>query len=387
MLNAKINCSTVFLLVLLCLFFPVVEAESGVFDDIRFWYKERSEINQHSRVISNEVKALYRDRKSIQNFAEGASGLVKAYHAISNKNSKASLPQLIEIARSITLVVSEFNNLAPKAEAMYRNSKPSMAYFSQLADQTETIKTAKSSIAVKSFSNSRLNKIAGANGWNRVFDAVKSDPMNIFRWGRLKDEYKLGKLEAQYPLKCAQIAFEAYACYVASRDSVMELISIQKEIEGIMGGNLGAILNIAGTVNKIQNAGNSIETVGELANTGVARLGIRFAELIMIQQQYVAANKAYNEKYNKASPGASGNSSTPAVTAVSSGQKTERTANTGTASNAANSSIETAMAEYQKAYEAYVAVSQKNNASQSEINRAISNLNAAKKKVEAAKTH
>ncbi len=377
------------LLLTLAFIFPAASLEAGVLSDIKLWYNEKSNINQHSRVISSEVKTLYRERKSIQKFAEGASGLIQAYKAIKNKSSKTSLPQVLDIARSISLVVSEFNNLAPKAEAMYRNAQPSMKYFSQLADQTDTIQTSKNKIIVKSFSDNRVNKLAGANGWSRVFDSIKSEPLNLFRWGRLQDEYKLGKVEAQYPLKCAQIAFEASAYYFAARDSIQELLGIQKEIEGIMGGDLGAILNLSGTISKIQNSGNSIESIGELAEVGTEKISKRFDELVKIQNDYVAANKAYNDKYNKSGTAGSGNTSaTAARTTVPStvNSSTNGATNSNSSTSAANVSLSTAMANYQKAYEAYVAVSQKGNAAgQDELNKAIRNLNNAKQQVEKAK--
>ena len=387
MMIIRSNLKAMLIIMVLAFIMPAIQADAGIFDDIKLWYNQKSEINKHSRVISSEVKTLYRERKSIQRFSEGASGLIRAYRAISNKGSKASLPQMLDIAKSISLVVSEFKNLAPKAEAMYRNAQPSMKYFSQLADQTETIQTNKNKILVKSFSDGRLNKLAGANGWSRVFDSVKSDPLNLFRWGRLQDEYKLGKVEAQYPLKCAQIAFEASAYYFAARDSVQELLGIQKEIEGILGGDLGAILNVAGTVNKIQNSGQSIEALGELAETGALRIGKRFDELLKVQEDYVAINKSYNDKYNK-TPSASGSSGSTTVSASGTTARQSTTSaapSTGNTSGSAAVSLERAMANYQKAYQAYVEISQRGDASQNEVNKAINELNAAKRQVEQAK--
>lgn len=387
MMIIRSNLKAILIIMVLAFIMPAIQADAGFFDDIKLWYNQKSEINKHSRIIGSEVKTLYRERKSIQRFSEGASGLIRAYRAISNKSSKASFPQLLDIAKSISLVVSEFKNLAPKAEAMYKNAQPSMKYFSQLADQTDTIQTNKNKILVKSFSDGRLNKLAGANGWSRVFDSVKSDPLNLFRWGRLQDEYKLGKVEAQYPLKCAQIAFEASAYYFAARDSVQELLGIQKEIEGILGGDLGAILNVAGTVNKIQNSGKSIESLGELAEVGTQRIGKRFDELLKVQEEYVAINKSYNEKYNKTP--SSGNSGTAGVSASSTVARPTATSaapSTGNTSGSAAVSLERAMANYQKAYQAYVEISQRGDASQDEVNKAINALNTAKRQVEQAKS-
>lgn len=391
-------------LLLIALIFSAQTLQAGVFSDIKLWVSEQANIRKHSKVITTEVKTLYRERKSIQRFAEGASGLIKVYQSIKNKNLKSNFPKLLEIARSISLVVSEFSNLAPKAEAMYRKAQPSMKYFSELADQTQTIQTAKKKILVKTFSENRLMSLAGANGWNRVFSTVKENPLNLFRWGRLSDEYKLGKIEGQYPLKCAQIAFEASGYYFAARESIQDLLGIRNEIEGIMGGNLDAILNIGSTVNKIQNSGKSIESIGELAETGTQKLSMRMTELVEIQEQYVAANKIYNQKYNKsADQNTTPYASSSTTSAVNRGTSQTSPATTSSVylpnsrtpaaplpgsqtGNVPNVSMQQAMENYQKAYQAYISIAQTGKASQNEINRAIENLATARKQVEQAKT-
>ncbi|HNX75254.1 MAG TPA: hypothetical protein PLM07_13460 [Candidatus Rifleibacterium sp.] len=375
------------LILLLAVIFilPAGTAEAGFFSDVKLWYNEKSNINQHSRVIGNEVKTLYRERKSIQSFAEGTSSLIQAYRAIKDKNSKTSLPQILDIATAISKVVKEYNNLAPKAEAMYKKSQPSMKYFSQLTDKTETIQTTRNKIIVKSFSDGRLNKLAGANGWSRVWDSVKSNPLNAFRWGKLSDEYKLGKVEAQYPLKCAQIAFEASAYYFAARDSIQELLGIQKEIEGIVGGDLASILNISSTISKIQNSGNSIEAIGELAKTGTDRISKRFEELVKVQNDYVAINKAYNEKYNRAD-GSNASTSNTGTTGNSTTLRSGSAPAATTQASGATPSLDRAMENYQKAYQAYVELSQQGSgADQAKLNQAINNLNKAKQQVENAR--
>ncbi len=368
-------------LLILCLLFTAQVAQAGVLADIKLWFNEKANIVQHSRAISSEVKTLYRERKSIQNFAEGANSLVNAYKAISNKRAKASFPQLLEIARAITNVVKGYQNLAPKAEAMYKRAQPSMKYFSELADSTTTIQTAKNRIKVKGFSDGRLNSLAGANGWGRVFSTIKENPLNIFKWGRLKDEYQMGKIEAQYPLKCAQIAFEATAYYAAAKQSVNELLGIKSEIDGILGGNLEAILNIGGTVNKINSIGGSVEALGDLAEKGAATMGKRFDELLDVQEEYVAALRRYNDKYNERNQSANTGSYT-----ASSPQSSQTTSvvNSGNSSGA-NVNLQKAMQIYQQAYETYIRVSQSGQASQAELNRAIANLQQAKKQVEQAK--
>lgn len=398
-------------LLLFAILFSANTAQAGVFADVKLWVSEQANIRQHSKIIGAEVKTLYRERKSIQRFAEGASGLIKVFQSIKNKNLKSNFPQLLEIARSISLVVSEFSNLAPKAEAMYKKSQPSMKYFSELADQTQTIQTAKKKIVVKTFSENRLMSLAGANGWNRVFSAVKENPLNIFRWGRLSDEYKLGKVEGQYPLKCAQIAFEASGFYFAARESMQDLLGIQNEIKGIMGGDLSAILNLGNTVNKIQNSGNSIESIGELAKEGTSKLSTRMDELVKIQNEYVAATKTYNQKYNKSEgstsataglPSASTTSYTSSGSNASSRNTTPSSSGTTyspnsraptspapgtTTRNVPAVSLQQAMANYQKAYEAYIKISQAGSASQAQLNTAVENLAVARKQVEQAKAN
>ncbi len=366
--------------VLMLLSFVLVSniTHAGVFSDVKLWFKERAEIRQHSRVISNEVKTLYRERKSIKNFAEGAATLVNAYKKISSKSAKANLPELLQIAKAITQVVGEYQNLAPKAEAMYQKAEPSMKYFSGLADQTNTIQTARNRIMVKGFSDKRVNSLAGANGWNRVWGAVKDNPLNLFKWGRLRDEYKMGKVEAKYPLKCAQIAFEATAYFAAARQSVNELLSIKSEIDGIMGGKLDAILNMNSTLKKIQGAGSTAESLGELAEKGSKSIANRFVELVQIQQEYVNVSKEYNNKYKK-QPQTGEVSTSQGVYSSGSAQPP---ATTDIRTNSSSMTLQQAMNRYQKAYANYIKISQNGNANQNAINDAITELKQARRRVE-----
>ena len=43
---------------------------AGVFSDIKLWVKERKNIYQHSKVVKNSVKTLFKERNSIRNFAK-----------------------------------------------------------------------------------------------------------------------------------------------------------------------------------------------------------------------------------------------------------------------------------------------------------------------------
>jgi hypothetical protein len=382
-MNRSLSLKAGLLVLLLCFVFSAHAATAGVLSDIKLWFNEKANINRHSRAITSEVKTLYRERKQIQSFAEGAATLVKAYHSIKNKSAKANLPQLLDIAKAITQVVNGYQNLAPKAEAMYSRAKPSMQYFSQLADSTTTIQTAKNKITVKGFSDGRLNGLAGANGWNRVWGAIKENPINLFKWGRLKDEYDMGKVEAQYPLKCAQIAFEATAYFAAAKQSVNELLGIKKEIDGIMGGSLDAILNIGGTINKINSVGGSVEALGDLAENGTNQLNRRFGELLEVQDAYVKASREYNEKYLPQSVvNQANNASAPQSSQVTTGGIN---GNEGVPTSSAGVSLQQAMELYQKAYEKYIRISQSGNAGQAELNKAIAELQKAKQTVERAK--
>ncbi len=375
-------------------------AQAGIFSDVKLWASNQAAVRQHSRVIGSEVKTLFRERKSIQRFAEGATGLVRAYQAIKNKNLKTNFPQLLEIAKSISNVIKEYKNLAPKAEAMYKNAQPSMKFFSEMADRTEIIQTAKKRFVVKTFSEGRLESLAGANGWNRVFDSVKESPVNLFKWGRLRDEYKLGKIEGHYPLKCAQIAFEASGYYFAAKESVQDLLSIQTEIDGILDGKLSSILNIGSTVDKISNAGQSVENLGDIAEKSANHLNNRMTELVKIQEQYVAANKSYNEKYNRSAQTAANNSGSSG----SGGNRAQQPTTAANPSYMPNSrpqrpatpsapvatgpaiTVQKAMANYQRAYEAYVKISENGKASQADLNKILAELQQARQQLEQAKS-
>ncbi|MFZ5950406.1 MAG: hypothetical protein ACOYXC_06855 [Candidatus Rifleibacteriota bacterium] len=381
-MNRLISLKAGLVLALLAFMLTANVVQAGVFSDIKLWFSEKANIYQHSRSISSEVKTLYRERKSIQSFAEGASALVKAYKSISNKTSKVNFPKLLDIAHAITKVVSGYQNLAPKAEAMYKRAKPSMSYFADLADKTTTIQTAKNRIAVKGFSEERLNSLAGANGWGRVFGAIKENPLNLFKWGRLSDEYKMGKVEAAYPLKCAQIAFDATAYYAAAKSSVQELLGIKSEIDGILGGNLDSLLNMGSTINKINSVGPSVEALGDIAEKGANAMTKRFDELLKVQDEYVAASRAYNEKYNP-----QGNTTNSGSYSASAPQ-TSRTVTTGGINGTTGNSkisLDKAMQAYQKAYQAYVEISHRGDSSQAEVDKAIADLQKAKKLVDQAK--
>jgi hypothetical protein len=376
-------------MLLLSFLLTLQSAQAGVFSDIQLWFKERVEIRQHSKAITSEVKQLYRERNTIKEFAQGASTLVQSYRSIANKKAKANIPELINIARSITQVVNGYQRLAPKAAAMYKRAQPSMKYFAELADETTTIQAAKKRIRVKSFSNNRLNKLAGAHGWGKVFSSIKENPLNLFRWGRLKDEYEMGKVEAKLPLKCAQIAFDATAYFAAARESVNELLGIQQEIEGIMGGDLEAILNIGNTVESIKSSGNTIEAIGDLAEDGTQLLSQRFTELVKVQQEYVKTANSYNNKYreDKQSDSSGRVATTGRSNSAYEPQASERpVTTTGGITGIETVSLQKAMEMYQEAYTNYIELSQNQNADNTELQQAINDLQRAKNLVNQIKS-
>lgn len=369
------------IIVVLIVLASVQVVSAGVFSDAMNWAKDSANIRQHSRVITGEVKTLYRERKSIQNFAEGTQTLVQAYQAIKDKNSKTSIPQLLQIARGITQVVTEYQNLAPKAERMYRNSQPSLSYFSNLADETSVIQAGKKRIVSKTFSNKRLNKLAGSAGWSRVFGTIKENPLNLFKWGKLRDEHKMGKVEAQYSLKCAQIAFEGASYFFAAREHMNQLLTIQTEIEGILGGNMASILNMGGTVNKIQSVGSTVDELANLAESAPLHMARRFAELIAIQQNYVATSQEYNRKYNPAvATRPQSRVQTPPIRSTIPAR--QPAPQSGQSRSGSATSLQQAMATYQKAYENYVSISQSSNATQAQVEHAVAQLQRARSQVE-----
>lgn len=372
------------ILLVFYLLFIVQLVHAGILADINMWANEKANIFRHSRIIKREVKNLYHERESIQRFAQSVNYLINAYKGISNKRAKSSIPLLLEIAHAITVVVQEYQNLAPKAEAMYKRVQPSLKYLATLDESKITIETGFGYIDIKglTISDKRLNKLARANGWNRVFSSIKENPLNLFRWGRLIDEYKLGKIEAQYPLKCAQIAFEATAYYKAIKHSIAELIGIKNEIDGILGGNLGAILNIGGTINNISKAGNSILPLGVLLEKGTATISKRFNELLDIQEKYVHTLQQYKHKYNKHDQWIYTNTYSASAPKHS---HTTSMVTSGLNSSGGNISLQKAMQLYQQAYENYIRISQSGNVSQAELNQAIANLQYAKKLVEQSK--
>ncbi len=362
-------------------------AEAGFFSTVGKMVKERQQMSQSSRNVAGAVKTLYRERKSISAFAQSASTLVAAYRGMTNKASAAAVPKLLEIAKAITTLATEYSHLSPKVSKLYKDIKPDLEYFATLKegddDREVTLGTSGRKIRLKSFSDHRIDKLAGANGWSRVWETIKDDPMNVFRWGRLKDEYQYGKVEGQYVLKCAQIAFETESYFQAATSSMNELLGIRNEINGILNGNLDALLGIGNTVNRVQGAAGAAESLSEILNAGVANLGTRFDQLNQIQEAYVKQHQTYVAKYgqmvSQTVATSAGTRSTTARTPVTT--PTPETPGIGKAD------LATAMAMYQTAYQEYIRITQDSNASQEARTKAIANLQKARNLVETLKAN
>lgn len=363
-------------------------SEAGFFDTVGKLVKERQQVSKSSRNVAAAVKTLYRERKSISAFAQSAATLVQAYKGIANKSAAASIPKLLDIANAIGTLVKEYGNLAPKAEKLYKGVKPDLEYLSALDGEEEhrqvSLGTTGRKIVLKTLSDGRINKLAGANGWSRVWDSIKDNPMNLFRWGKLSDEYTYGKTEGQYVLKCAQIAFETESYLHAAKSSMTQLLDIRSEINGILNGNLDALLGMGNTINKIQGAAGSAELLGDTLTSAVNNLGTRFDQLNKIQEAYVRQHQEYVNKYgtsSRATAASTGSTSTAGSAA------TAATAETGTASGIGTADLQTAMQMYQAAYQEYIRVTQDPDASQTARNKAINNLQKARNLVETLKAN
>ncbi|OQB49496.1 MAG: hypothetical protein BWY02_01366 [bacterium ADurb.Bin157] len=355
------------------LLFFVESAEAGFspFKDI-----------EHTRNINNQVKGIYRERKSIERFAQSADTLAKEYNALDKNDSKNYL-KILNIAAAITTLVTEFNNLAPKAEQFYKAAEPSLDYLSRYTDKTEELTVMGQSVQVKTLSEGKINSLARRNGISRAWGAIKENPINIFKWGRLKSEYKLGKAEAQYSLKCAQIAFEASTYYDTIRRSMQTLLNIQDDIKKIKGLNLVSIINAGTTVAKIYDAVGSIEGVYIAATNGTTKLNKRFSEMLDAQSNYAAELKAYNSKYKGIritlqAPAASSPSNASSPTNASSDKASEQRIDTTISNINSGMTLLNAADEYAKAYKAYVAVSQNPNSDPKEVYEAVTRFKNAK---------
>lgn len=362
---------------------------------------ERKQFILSSKNVLSGVKALYRERKSIAEFARSANVLIQAYKGLQGKADVNSIPKLIEIANAITNLVKEYNNLAPKTAKIYSQIKPDLDYLSTYKTVYEKVEDVNNKILIKTVPESRINSIAIANGLNRVWDTIKNNPLSIFKWGRLKDEFTYGKLEAQYALKAAQIAFETEA-YLESINKLMnDLISIKNEINQIVNGNIISLIGIGNTINKILSSAATVEKISILSSASLNNLQKRFNEFINLQQDYLNFHQKYMRKYypqytsyrNEGYKAYESNSNNINIGTQSSISKFSVSNNNleindfqqldQTSNNASN--LQDAMEMYQKAYRDYIKVMQNPHTSDEERKQAIYNLQNLKRLVEQLK--
>ena len=354
-------------------------ATAGVIDNAKFVMNNGAAMVSHSRNITSGVRELYRERQSVRNFIESAATLIQAYKGLSAQRS-ANIPQILKIASAIDTLVREYNYIAPKAKGVFTKIKPDLKFFESMQEvKSINLGDTTSKLQIKTISDSTLGNLSGLAGWSRVWDSIKSKPTNIFRWGRLSDEYKLGKAEGGLALKACQIAMEGMSYYDEADKSLGQLLDIRKQINGIVSGDLSAILNISSTVNSIQSAGGSVDRLSKLIDSATPRFNQRFNELNAAQDAYLKAHQAYQAKYSVTV----GNTATTVPTTTTRATSAQATTPATSSSNAID--LKSAMTADQKAYQEYTACVQDSQSSQEQIQAAIEKLRTTRDRYERAK--
>lgn len=371
------------LLIIAVIFAFSAVAQAGMIDNAKFVMNNGAELVTHSRNITSGVRDLYRERQSVRNFIESASTLMQAYRGLSAKKS-TDIAQILKIGSAIDTLVREYNYVAPKAKAVFTKIKPDMKFFESMQEvKNVSIGQNSPKLQLKTISDGTLDNLSGLAGWSRIWDSVKTKPSNIFRWGRLSDEYSLGKSEGQLALKACQIAMEGISYFDEADKSLRALLDIRKQINGIMSGDLSSILNVSSTINSIQSAGGSVERLSSLLESATPRFNQRFTELGNAQDAYLKAHQAYQLKYGvKVGKTASTATTTPTTSTRST--SAQSTTTTTSASSSAGD-IKTTMTAYQKAYQEYTACVQNQQSTQQEIESAIAKLRTARDRYERAK--
>lgn len=376
--------------VVLCFLFAIfllpATLQAGPIANTFTWIRETPNIRKHSRVICSEVRGLYRQRASIQRLADGSQTLVEAYEGIRDRSASRNIPQLLTIARGIAQVLAAYGELAPAAEQMYRNSQPSLQYFSGLANKTSRVRAGNREIVTPVFTDRRINGLSRSAGLSNVWKGIKKKPLNIFRWGRIRDDYRLGRSEAKYILKATQTAFEGSQYYFAVRENVRRLQEIKREIDDILGGDLGALIKIGATMGNVLDAASTVGELADIATEAPKRLGKRFDELSEAQEEYARIARDYNRKYEPDDAGTWmwRTSSSPAPSRMPSTTSRARDTtpvHTGSAVDTGND-LQQAMSLYQQTYEDYIALSQAPNVSPEHLQQALVRLQQARQNVE-----
>jgi len=354
---------------------------AGIIDNAKFVMNNGSAMVSHSRNVTSGVRELYRERQSVRSFIDSASTLIQAYRSISGSRSR-SIPQLVQIASAIDTLVREYNNVGPKASAVFSKIKPDLKFFESMQEvKAVSLGKKQSTLQLKTIPDSTIGGLSSLSGWARVLDSVKSKPSDFFRWGKLSDEYKLGKAEGQFALKACQIAMEGISYYDEARKSLTQLLDIRNQISGIVSGDLSAILNAGSTINSIQSASGTVEKLSALFESATPRFSKRFEELGAAQDAYLKIHQAHQRKYGTSTSSISStmkSSATVTTSAAGSTSVSQTTPKTGL-------DISTAMAAYQKAYLEYTSCVQSQNVSQQQIDAAVLKLRAARGQLDHAK--
>lgn len=356
-------------------------ATAGFIDNAKFVMNNGAEMVSHSRNITSGVRELYRERQSVRNFIDSAATLIQAYKGLSAKKS-TDIPQILKIASAIDTLVREYNYIAPKAKGVFTRIKPDLNFFESMQEvKNVNLGNNTSQLQIRTISDSTLGNLSGLAGWSRVWDSIKDKPSNLFRWGRLSDEYKLGKAEGGLALKACQIAMEGMSYYDEADKSLSQLLDIRKQINGIVSGDLMAILNIGSTVNSIQSAGGSVDRLSKLIDSATPRFTQRFNELSAAQEAYLKAHQVYQAKYGVTV----GKTATTATAAPATAPRATPAQPTSSSASGAAVDVKSAMTAYQKAYQEYTACVQNSQSTQEQVQVAIEKLRTARDRYERAK--
>ncbi|MFZ2959713.1 MAG: hypothetical protein WA705_22750 [Candidatus Ozemobacteraceae bacterium] len=278
--------------VLFFVFSGVQIASAGIWGDLKTWYDDRKAFAAHSTNIANAVREIYRERETMTRFNNSALSMIGSY-----KSAKAAgsidLMKVVQMAPQMTALSSDYQKLEPKVQSVYNRITPDIEYFKKYQKNEDG-----STIGGETtLSEGKISALSTLAGLSRVGTSIKESPTNIFHWGRLYDEYKYGKASSAYGLKGVQIALEMNNAYATVKGSVQELTGIKGDFNKISSGDLGALLNIGGTIKKINSADGSISKIETFLKRTPAQLESRFTELSGYQTSYLDAFKNYSKKY------------------------------------------------------------------------------------------
>ncbi len=357
---------------------PLVYAGS-MWDDVKKLFQNRVEVAQHTKNVANCVKDLWRERKAISALNDSAMALVRAYHTAKQKG-KLGINELLSVAQNAVSLINSYQRVAPVVEPVYNRMQPDLQYFSQMSSDFGDPNAVTNTFPPQTISDGRIKALSGSVGWARVWSTVADNPINIFKWGKLADEYKMGKAEGAYSLKCAQIAFEAAGFIKLTKGCLNDLMSVKNDIDGILAGNLNSILNLPTMGNRLMGATGNVDKMSEAINKAPTHFNNRFNELGSLQNDYVNVYKNYQQKYGTAQVAAQASSGTSSTVARPAMPATAPQANQGNWLN-----LQQATAEYAKAYREYLAAMDNPNTPPEILQVMVNKLNQAQRQVEAAR--